>query len=115
MAIDAQRTEAWLDTLPEHERDRAHYLTGLPPSMAAARIDRDLREEMKAGFAATEAAIAATEAAIAAAKNDLLRSLRADATTAPHPTKPSKGALIAASMLGGAFVQGIAAAFHNLK
>lgn len=108
MATDAQRTEAWLDTLPEHERDRATYLTGLPPSMAAARIDRDLREEMKAGFSATESAIDA-------AKNELLRDLGRNATTAPQPTKPSKRALIIASMLGGAFAQGIAAAFHNLK
>jgi hypothetical protein len=107
MTTDAQRIEAWVDTLPEHERERAAYLIGLPPSMAAARIDRDLRVEMRTEFENMNAVVQQ-------AKNDILRDLRKQAT-APQVRTPSKGTYMAISVVTAAVVQGIASAIHNLK
>lgn len=39
-----ERTRAWLDSLENGERERAKFLIAMPPEMAAARVDHDLRE-----------------------------------------------------------------------
>jgi len=89
---DQMRIEAWLDSLPFDERNRAEQLASLPPGMAVARADRDLRAEMAAGFARLERAISA------------------------NPPRPgfSKKAQAVLILIGTGIVQGAVAAFHNL-
>lgn len=101
---EERRTEGWIDGLPLADQPRARLLAGLPASMAVARVDRDVHDEMRSIEDRLGDKIAASEGRLA----DKIDS----AAKAPVV---SKRTLALMAVIGGAVADGVMSIIHSAR